>query len=353
MPPEQKLSRISRPHLAILIPWLLAGIFAASTGRLVYRIHTWRAHHSNSAKGSGCAVNPLREPGYQLINPLLTCDVANEDKQKFPELAPLTKTLKTFVSGEMSAHRLKRFSIYLRDYKKHTWASLGDNETYAPASMLKVSFLIAYLKRAQTESNLLSHSLIYSTDTLPSDTPAYFKPAKILEAGHSYTIEDLLQRMIKYSDNRAMYLLSANLNQTALAEVYKDLALPFPDVTSLDHLDFMTAKSYAYFFRVLYNATYLNRAMSQKALSILTGTDFTQGIKAGVDPDTDVAHKFGERTVPNTSPPLVELHDCGIIYEPDHPYLLCVMTEGYDFDTLAHTIATISKTVHEDILKTP
>jgi len=29
----------------------------------------------------------------------------------------------------------------------------------------------------------------------------------------------------------------------------------------------------------------------------------------------------------------VQLHDCGIVYYPETPYLLCVMTKGWNFET--------------------
>lgn len=49
----------------------------------------------------------------------------------------------------------------------------------------------------------------------------------------------------------------------------------------------------------------------------------------------------------NPNPITKELHDCGIIYYPERPYLLCVMTEGNDLNELAGVIQNISKTVYE------
>jgi len=74
----------------------------------------------------------------------------------------------------------------------------------------------------------------------------------------------------------------------------------------------------SYFFRVLYNATYLSSDSSEHALSLLNLPDFPQGIEATVPKGVAVAQKFGERSV-FTSTGAVdhrELHDCGIIYYP-------------------------------------
>jgi hypothetical protein len=84
------------------------------------------------------------------------------------------------------------------------------------------------------------------------------------------------------------------------------------------------------------------------ALELLTKTDFDKGLVAGVPSGTLVAHKFGEKTI-NTvgisgqiNNTIHELHDCGIIYIPNDPYFLCVMTKGNDFETLASVIKDIS-----------
>jgi hypothetical protein len=41
-----------------------------------------------------------------------------------------------------------------------------------------------------------------------------------------------------------------------------------------------------------------------------------------------------------------QLHDCGIVYAPGKPYLICIMTRGSDFKRLSPVIAQISKQVY-------
>jgi len=43
--------------------------------------------------------------------------------------------------------------------------------------------------------------------------------------------------------------------------------------------DSVSLKEYSSFFRILYNASYLTPSSSQFALSLLTKTDFTDGIR--------------------------------------------------------------------------
>jgi hypothetical protein len=42
-----------------------------------------------------------------------------------------------------------------------------------------------------------------------------------------------------------------------------------------------------------------------------------------------------------------QLHDCGIVYFPNHPYIVCLMTRGYDWNVLEKTLKDISKIIFD------
>lgn len=86
--------------------------------------------------------------------------------------------------------------------------------------------------------------------------------------------------------------------------------------------------------------------MSERALNLLSRVEFNEGISKGLPSNTIFAHKFGERELANG---VSQLHDCGIVYYPGHPYVICVMTRGSDFKTLSDTIAEISRITFSEI----
>jgi len=51
----------------------------------------------------------------------------------------------------------------------------------------------------------------------------------------------------------------------------------------------------------------------------------------------------------NNDQGLKQLHDCGIIYHPSKPYILCIMTKGEEIEELASVIADISRLVFKGI----
>ena len=108
----------------------------------------------------------------------------------------------------------------------------------------------------------------------------------------------------------------------------------------------MSVQTYESFFRILYNASYITREAYQWALDVLSKSEFKTGLVAGVPPEIKVSHKFGEKA---ESEDAVQLHDCGIVYYPRHPYLLCVMSKGPNFELLDDVIANISQLTFAEV----
>jgi beta-lactamase class A len=155
--------------------------------------------------------------------------------------------------------------------------------------------------------------------------------------------------MIKYSDNQSYFLLNKYIHDISPTEdLVKDTYIDLGIINPRDMLDqTISVKSYASIFVELYHNSFFNTAdKSNRALSILSDTDWNLGLVAGVPSGVKVAHKFGERAV--TEDNSKQLHDCGVVYYPDNPYLLCVMTRGSDFNKLSQIIATISKMFYEE-----
>lgn len=296
-------------------------------------------------------INELRvgsagQESFKFINPLLGCEVA--PKRVVPEFSPLKIKLAQLINNEIQNNDIKNASVYF-DTRDGRWLGINEDQAYTPASLLKVPIMVAFFKMAESDSKILSKKILYEGD-YDMNGEQYFKPAKVLEPYKYYTIENLIERMIVYSDNNTLPLLVKNMNEKIFNAVYSDLG--WSSGSGLPATRDYTPKSYAKFFRVLYNATYLNKEMSEKALDLLSKVEFSQGIRAGLPENMVVAEKFGERNfVGTTNDPQSqqELHDCGIVYFPNHPYLLCIMTKGENFDKLSATIKDISSLVYESM----
>jgi beta-lactamase class A len=289
----------------------------------------------------------ITDSDYPLLSPLLLCNVSD---QKSPnENTALAGVINKYVQQQTTAGVVDDMSVYVIDYQNGKWAGFNENARYDPASMLKVPVMIAFYQAAEREPSVLDEKIKFNGDA--QNDNEYFKSPNGIQSGTYYTTDQMIKSMITNSDNTAALLLEKDLNPNTLSEVFTDLGLPVPEQGQ--NVQYLSTKLYAYFFRVLYSATYLNREFSQKALSLLSQTTFAVGIKAGVPAGTTVADKFGERSVYDTDGALQsrELHDCGIVYKPGSPYLICVMSrsKATSFDAMAKNIADMSALVYQNI----
>jgi beta-lactamase class A len=247
------------------------------------------------------------------------------------------------VNTQISGGQAKEVSVYYRDLLDGPWFGVNDNKEFNPASMLKVPVMAAWLKRAEKDPQLLKRVII---NHYPDDMGGAqnIKPSRSAKQGTSYSVEELLHLMMNYSDNNATRLLYDQISTEEINDVMRGMGVDIQNI----NVNSLTVHSYSSFFRILYNASYLNREMSEKALQLLSLEDFPQGIISGVPKGIVVASKFGESTE-GPSDNIKLLHEFGIVYHAKHPYILGIMTKGSDFVQLANVIQGVSQLVYSEV----
>ncbi len=283
---------------------------------------------------------------YQYINPLL-------DYQSPPEILlmsdinRLKNELENEIEDNIKNGQIIDASIYYRDLNNGPWFAINDDLTYAPASLLKIPLMIAYYKMAETDKSVLSKKVSYTTPYQYVPEYSIDNATSTILVGQSYTIDELINLMITQSDNIATLLLQDNIDIDAAEKVFSDFAVSLPDFLTPEE-DYIHAREYASFFRVLYNSTYLNREYSEKALALLEQSTFNKGLRANIDNTINVSHKFGV-SIDKTGEK--QLHDCGIVYLPNKPYMVCIMTTGDDYQKMSKVIAKLSSIIYENVKK--
>ncbi len=295
----------------------------------------------------GSTTQAIREntTDYKFIHPLLAVNRTDIDTPS-PRYVGLAKSLQKYIAEEKQNGSLATASVYYSNYGKPGSLVINGDEQYAPASMLKVVVMVAYLKEADANPNILSNMYVYAPTIAENLNVVPFESPSNLVVGRAYDVLTLINKMITESDNGAMNLLLAHADESYLANVYSELGIKSPAANTTYTI---SVKDYSLFLRVLYNGTYLSDINSERALSILSKATFKDGLASGVPDGVTIAHKFGER-VNGTEGRIdsVELHDCGIIYNAGGPYLLCVMTSGTTLDPLKEAISHISQMVYDD-----
>lgn len=278
---------------------------------------------------------------FQFINPLLECESTNFSQNV--ALDTLKNQINKTLNQLKSSGSISFASVYYRDLNEGPWIGINEKENFSPASLVKVPLMIAYFKAAETNPDILKQVVTTNQDYNNKQT---ILPIVTLIPNQNYTVEELINRMIIYSDNQAYELLQKYINNQLIVQTYTDLGIDISKAYENPDGDILSVKSYAAFFRILFNASYLSKENSEKALKLLSQVKYSEALIKGVNnSQIVVAHKFGERTFNDTGEK--QLHDCGIVYIPQKPYLICIMTRGNDFTKLSSSIAQISKIVYQ------
>ena len=280
---------------------------------------------------------------YKYINPLLECDSEAISKDKI--LNKLRDNISFIINQQKSIKNISFASVYYRDLNNGPWFGINEKEYFSPASLIKVPLMMAYYKEAENNPEILIKEITNTKDYDPSQQN--FAPTNFLQKDQNYTVDQLIDQMIIYSDNIAYQLLLENIDNNLVYKVYADLGVDISKAQEDPAGNILSVKDYGSFFRILYNSSYLDRTMSEKALSLLTKTTFDKGLVAGIPQNVTIAHKFGERRYVNTGEH--QLHDCGIVYNEKTPYMICIMTRGNNFENLENVIKQISKTIYDNI----
>lgn len=327
----QNLRKNKTTLCIVVVLGVVAGIF------LGYGIHNYRDNKKCVSK-------------LHFIKPNLNCDLHDDKSEK---LSKLQNKLEVVVDGIKKTGKAKRVSVFVRDLETSRFAGVNDGEVYYLASLLKVPVMVGGFKLAEVEPRVLDQKIFYSgEENFYNDQ--VIKPVEVLKAGESYSVIELMRRSVIYSDNTAAQLLFDFFPEGFLDRIMEALGVQLYKPTG-EKENFITAKSYANLFRILYNASYLTKEYSDESLSILTQTDYKKGAVSKLPSDVVVAHKFAERTDIDFETRSVlskQLHECGIVYAKNYeePYIFCIMTDGYKYDELEKIISDISLMIYEEMV---
>lgn len=237
--------------------------------------------------------------------------------------------------------------VYFRNLNNWPWFGIHEDEKFARIWTLKMPLFLAYLKWSEQEySSVLEKKYTIQNKTVKDEW--IYTPKNTLEDGKEYTVSQLLREMIVNSNETAAQILRENIPVSYIDRVYLELGLTLEGGRT--DQDDISLKEYSSFFRILYNAAYLSPKTSEFALSLLTQTDFKEGIIKWVPKNVQVANKFGERIYTNEAgEKFYKIHDCGVVYYEQYPYMICIASEGKNEKILANTIGETSRIVYEEI----
>ena len=223
-------------------------------------------------------------------------------------------------------------------------SSIGVNDQLEVeiGSLGKVPAVMAVYKNIEAGHLNLTDSLVLKNEHLDNLFGGLWQKG----AGERISVREAIRLAMVESDNTAINVLLDVINEETQDDVFDELDLP---KTTDGLYPIMSPKSYASVFRNLYLSAYLDYANSNSILSLLTETKFSDKLPAGLPKNVKMSHKIGVFTQPDGQ---TVYNDCGIVYVPERPYILCIMA-ATDEQTARKEMIAYAKMVYSFVSQVP
>jgi len=286
--------------------------------------------------------------GYKLKgNPQIVHNLFSAEEKKYPLISkrvlleypndllinflPLRQKLRQVIGGYNEKENT--FAMYFEYLPTGTSIGIMEKTDFTAASLFKIPIIMAYYHKKERLDMKEDPVVTIQEEDLDRDFGTLWQKG----VGTEINIDEAVRRAIIDSDNTAIKLISKQIEKEDFDAVYAGLDI---DLMLQEDTVVINAKQFSSLLKALYFSSLLNKENSQKILDLMTKTRFHDKLPAGVPASVPVAHKIGTLITENKM-----FMDCGIVYVPRRPYLLCMISVT-DEKTARERMKTISKEVY-------
>jgi len=239
---------------------------------------------------------------------------------------PLRQQLHTMIDPYADS-----FAIYFEYLPTGTSIGINEDTNFTAASLLKVPVVMAYLYKKESMGLTKDPTVEITAQEVNKKFGTLYKKG----AGYQINLKDAVSLALQKSDNTASLVLADNISDSDFEHVYEGLDIP---LALKGDSPIISAIQYTSVLKALYFASILNRDDSEAILHMLTRTDFHDMLPHGLPTNLPVAHKIG----------LIDKQiysDCGIVYVPNRPYALCMISKS-DRTIARERMSAISQVIY-------
>jgi len=233
--------------------------------------------------------------------------------------------------------------IVIKDLRNNWEISHNKDKLFPSASLAKIPIMPACFLAAEEGKIRLDREVALKN----SDKLTGSGILKETRAGVTFSIEELIGRMIYDSDNTAANILTNIVGIDYLNNAFNSFGLKktnlsrrVADFFSRDKgiENYTTAEDMASILERMYRRSLVNKDVSEKCLKLLKLQQVNDRIPKYLPVDVTIAHKTGlERGV---------CHDVGIVFSCKGDFLICVLTKHTDSNSVPSKEFIAKVTMH-------
>ncbi len=223
------------------------------------------------------------------------------------------------------------YGIYIKDLQDGKTYMHNESELFYGASLFKVPIGAAVLKEIQDDALQADEKITYlEKDYFGGTGTIYYS-----KFGTKFSVEYLVGRLLKDSDNVAQAMLTRIVPPSKIGEAFALITIKnyfFKNNT-------VTPEQLGNFFENLISGDYLTQTNKTILLNIMSQTSFDDRVHAGLSEGVKFSHKIGNW------PETAAWHDCGVVSKDDQKVIACVMSRNTTFEEFLNVSKKVGKFV--------
>lgn len=235
--------------------------------------------------------------------------------------------------------------LYVKDLRRGFEYAYNADQPFPSASLIKIPIMAATFLGVQEGRVSLQQRIrmAWQDKRGGSGQLRRFRP------GRSFTVEELLRRMMVDSDNTAAQMLVSYLGFEYLNRAFERFGLRetriHPEgLTLIDgkvrNENYTTPREMAFFLERIYRRELVSQEASDNMIGIMKSVRFRDRLARYLPREWEFAHKTGLLRQ--------ACHDVGIVFSPEGEFLVCVLTgNNLDYRRAKRFIASVGwRTFH-------
>ena len=209
------------------------------------------------------------------------------------------------------------FAIFVKNLKGDERFYLNEKEEFGSASLYKLEVLVEGFSKRETGEIKFEDTLKINLDI---DGNIVGKDSDNISQTLNYSIGELLERMIIFSDNLSGQTLGEYFGWEKIVKTVAEIGLRDTKLTSPPKT---TAEDMATLLEGLYFGKIISKEASSTMIDLLLRQEIHNKLPSKLPTGVKIAHKTGELDNLN--------HDVGIVFGPKTDYLIVVLVKDVPF----------------------